>query len=249
MSTPLALAAVAALAAAAEFAKQDSRSTRLHGSSNKNAPLLPRVGCGRYRITVEVAPVGERDTITRVFGRKDPVYTIRTSDGQEALVRGWDLGNHAEVYEALWNDRGRELRGEALRDELSRFAVWLESQQWPMEVFRGTRTEEPMGDLRDVSEQQGPHWGTHWTPMYGVAHRFATGQHDAARKSRGQHGQLYAARLEDLDIVDWPATVYYFYRYTDTKRPVGWSNLFDPEHEVKIKGYRHLPVVVLQQTV
>ena len=210
------------------------------GARNEDTPWAPT-----QHLSVAVRHIGPRETIERVLASKAPVYVIEAPDGQRAEVRGWDLDNHGSVFEGLW----RGLSGERLQRELMAFARWLEATPWPMTLWRGTRGLEPPPPPGPVGQQAGPHQGYHWTVSRPIAWRFATGLHTAARNSGylspDIHGRIYRAVLDDLGAVNWPQTVYLFYRYTHRKAG-DWAQ-GDVEEQILVKHHDRLRDVVIQQ--
>jgi hypothetical protein len=232
MSARYALGAVAALAGLAALGRRGGAN---HASFTGH-------------LQVEVHPIPNWMTVRDLMNVRDPIVMIRSPDGQEATINGWDLSSHHETFVKEWerDGRGNILKGEALRARLQRFADWVQYHPWPMPLWRGLRllaASPPPGPV-DSAENLGTHWTTH----PGIAWRFAAGVHSAASR-RGNfhpsiHGRIYRALLTNLDDVDWRQTMYLWARYTS--REVGESWRPEVEEQVLVKNPAGLQDVHIQ---
>lgn len=160
----------------------------------------------------------DRDGVYELLSRRQPVYTIVAPDGQEVAITGWQLDGWREMFDRAFPDR----RGQELLRCLSFFAKWIESLPWPMQLYRGAQGHS-MDTLRAVDASDGAHRGSHWTPNLSVAQRFALGEHGGSwRIDDSAGGVVYETVVDDLKAIDWPNTVYYYYRYTWRGGP--WSD-------------------------
>jgi hypothetical protein len=89
-------------------------------------------------------------------------------------------------------------------------------------VYRGAQGDS-MDRLQAVDAPDGTHRSSHWTPNLAIAQRFALGQHGGSwRIDDSAGGAVYETVVDDLEMIDWTNTVYYYYRYTFPHRP--WSD-------------------------
>jgi hypothetical protein len=171
---------------------------------------------GHLKVFVQLPSA--RDDIRALLDRSQPVYTIVAPNGQEAVVTGWRLDGWREMFDRAFQDR----RGQDLLERLTFFAKWIESLPWPMRLYRGAQGHS-MDALQAVDAPDGTHRSSHWTPNLAIAQRFALGQHGGSwRIDDSAGGAVYETVVDDLEMIDWPNTVYYYYRYTFPHRP--WSD-------------------------
>ena len=171
---------------------------------------------GHLKVFVQLPSA--RDDIRALLDRSQPVYTIVAPNGQEAVVTGWRLDGWREMFDRAFQGR----RGQDLLERLTFFAKWIESLPWPMRLYRGAQGDS-MDRLQAVDATEGTHRGSHWTPNPAIAQRFALGQHGGSwRIDDSAGGAIYETVVDDLEMIDWPNTVYYYYRYTFPDRP--WSD-------------------------
>lgn len=171
---------------------------------------------GHLKVFVQLPSA--RDDIRALLDRSQPVYTIVAPNGQEVVVTGWRLDGWREMFERAF--RGQ--RGQDLLERLTFFAKWIESLPWPMRLYRGAQGDS-MDRLQAVDAPDGTHRSSHWTPNLAIAQRFALGQHGGSwRIDDSAGGAVYETVVDDLEMIDWPNTVYYYYRYTFPDRP--WSD-------------------------
>lgn len=171
---------------------------------------------GHLKVFVQLPSA--RDDIRALLDRSQPVYTIVAPNGQEVVVTGWRLDGWREMFERAF--RGQ--RGQDLLERLTHFAKWIESLPWPLRLYRGAQGHS-MDTLRAVDAPDGPHRSSHWTPNAAIAQRFARGQHGGSwRIDDSAGGAVYETVVDDLEMIDWANTVYYYYRYTFPDRP--WSD-------------------------
>jgi hypothetical protein len=171
---------------------------------------------GHLKVFVQLP--SDRDGIYALLDRKQPVYTIVAPNGQEAVITGWQMDNWREMFDRVF--RGQY--GQDLLKRLTFFAKWIESLPWPMRLYRGAQGDS-MDRLQAVDATEGTHRGSHWTPNPAIAQRFALGQHGGSwRIDDSAGGAVYETVVDDLEMIDWTNTVYYYYRYTFPHRP--WSD-------------------------
>ena len=180
---------------------------------------------GHLKVFVQLPSA--RDDIYALLDRKQPVYTIVAPNGQEAVITGWQMDNWREMFERAF--RGQ--RGQDLLERLTFFAKWIESLPWPMRLYRGAQGHS-MDALQAVDAPDGTHRSSHWTPNLAIAQRFARGQHGGSwRIDNSAGGAVYETVVDDLEMIDWPNTVYYYYRYTFPDRP--WSD--EVEEQINLR--------------
>jgi len=206
MSTGVTVSAAAAIAASGVLALLAA--ARRAGSADVQGSHL--------KVFVQLPSA--RDDIRALLDRSQPVYTIVAPNGQEAVVTGWRLDGWREMFDRAFQDR----RGQDLLERLTFFAKWIESLPWPMRLYRGAQGDS-MDRLQAVDATEGTHRGSHWTPNPAIAQRFALGQHGGSwRIDDSAGGAVYETVVDDLEMIDWTNTVYYYYRYTFPHRP--WSD-------------------------
>lgn len=180
---------------------------------------------GHLKVFVQLPSA--RDDIRALLDRSQPVYTIVAPNGQEAVVTGWRLDGWREMFDRAF--RGQ--RGQDLLERLTFFAKWIESLPWPMRLYRGAQGHS-MDTLQAVDAPDGTHRSSHWTPNLAIAQRFARGQHGGSwRIDNSAGGAVYETVVDDLEMIDWPNTVYYYYRYTFPDRP--WSD--EVEEQINLR--------------
>jgi hypothetical protein len=183
---------------------------------------------GHLKVFVQLPSA--RDDVRALLDRSQPVYTIVAPNGQEAVVTGWRLDGWREIFERAF--RGQ--RGQDLLERLTFFAKWIESLPWPMRLYRGAQGDS-MDALQAVDAPDGTHRSSHWTPNLAIAQRFARGQHGGSwRIDDSAGGAVYETVVDDLEMIDWPNTVYYYYRYTFPDRP--WSD--EIEEQINLRPSR-----------
>jgi len=183
---------------------------------------------GHLKVFVQLPSA--RDDIRALLDRSQPVYTIVAPNGQEVVVTGWRLDGWREMFERAF--RGQ--RGQDLLERLTFFAKWIESLPWPMRLYRGAQGDS-MDALQAVDAPDGTHRSSHWTPNLAIAQRFARGQHGGSwRIDDSAGGAVYETVVDDLEMIDWPNTVYYYYRYTFPDRP--WSD--EIEEQINLRPSR-----------
>jgi hypothetical protein len=183
---------------------------------------------GHLKVFVQLPSA--RDDVRALLDRSQPVYTIVAPNGQEVVVTGWRLDGWREMFERAF--RGQ--RGQDLLERLTFFAKWIESLPWPMRLYRGAQGDS-MDALQAVDAPDGTHRSSHWTPNLAIAQRFARGQHGGSwRIDDSAGGAVYETVVDDLEMIDWPNTVYYYYRYTFPDRP--WSD--EIEEQINLRPSR-----------
>jgi hypothetical protein len=192
---------------------------------------------GHLKVFVQIPSA--RDGVYALLDRNQPVYTIVAPNGQEAVITGWQMDNWREMFD--WAFRGQY--GKDLFERLTFFAKWIESLPWPMRLYRGAQGDS-MGRLQAVDATEGTHRGSHWTPNPAIAQRFALGQHGGSwRIDDSAGGAVYETVVDDLEMIDWTNTVYYYYRYTFPHRP--WSD--EVEEQINLRPSK-IGQVVLRST-
>ncbi len=264
MSAPLAIGAVAALAAlGAARGRRRQRGSASASSMLINERMLDLSsrlagdGLAADSVKIDVASV---ETIL-MAGRKANSRTIATvrmlrggrvvddlEVGMDALQDYWE--DEAEVYEGCPEDEAESLSSEETRRRLLEASRYFEGLRFPLEVYRGLRVHRG-GRVRLDERRE----AMSWTPDPKIATSFATGQHSAAtrephrRKAKGGNGEkpgrssmrgvVLTGVIEEPYDIDWSHVLRMFLSYSsyplmDVERQVTTVDAQDGVHGVKV---------------